>query len=494
MVASGMGMVTGSILNRLQNRPRVLRILLGLSWALFVLLAITTVAACVNIAFLPAEQQLNFSLLDLIVAIAALKILSVLLASLHEMRMKQLMPNQPGSALNHLHWALRLTPGNPELHYAWGHLLFLQGDLQGARERYAYVLKLFPLESPAAVYLGRLELSVGNWDAAGIQFGKAYRLRRGVAWNDLREAIPAQVAEFVPSKIRTSWSKLDFDQMQLQFLLQGRYLPASFQVLSENYHNLMRELSARGLITYPLKLSAQQHAPISPYWGRNVHVSPVPAFPSRVVKITEPEAIEATFLSEGLVVVDNFLAPDALEAILHFCQKSTIWHDDHKEGGYLGSYIDDGFSCPLLYQTARELKETLPSVLGAWSLLQMWGYNHDSHCPGIGLHADSAAVNINFWLTPDQANRDPEHGGLLVYPIEAPPDWDFETLNNATEKMSALISEKAVKPIKIAYRQNRAVIFRSRFFHSTDQVDFEPGYLNRRINVTLLYGRYQPEL
>ncbi|MGE3728694.1 MAG: hypothetical protein AB7I41_24300, partial [Candidatus Sericytochromatia bacterium] len=164
-----------------------------------------------------------------------------------------------------------------------------------------------------------------------------------------------------------------------------------------------------------------------------------------------------------------------------------------KEGGYLGSYIDDGFSCPLLYQVARELKDSLPAVLGAWSLLQMWGYNHESQCLGIGLHADSAAVNVNFWLTPEEANRDPEHGGLLVYPIEAPADWDFETLNTATEKMQALIAEKRLAPIKISYRQNRAVIFRSRYFHATDQVHFEPGYLNRRINVTLLYGRYQPE-
>jgi len=493
MVASGMGMVTGSILNTLHKRPLTVRVLLGLAWALFVLLAIATVVACVSIAFLSAEQQLPFSLFDLIVAIALLKLLSVALSSLHEMRMKQLMPGQPGSALNHLHWALRLTPGNPELHYAWGHLLFLQGDLQGARERYNFVLKLFPLESPASVYLGRLELSVGNWDEAGFQFGKAYRLRRGVAWNDLREAIPAQVSEATPKKIRTSWSKLHFDEQQLAFLLQGRYLPASFQVLRENYQHLMRELSARGPLVYPLQLSAQQHAPISPYLGRNVHISPVPAFPSRVVKLTEPPAIEATFLAEGCVVLDNFLAPDALEALLHFCQKSTIWHDDHKEGGYLGSYIDDGFSCPLLYQVARELKESLPAVLGAWSLLQMWGYNHDSQCQGIGLHADSAAVNVNFWLTPEDANRDPEQGGLLVYPIEAPANWDFETLNTATEKMQALIAEKGLEPIKISYRQNRAVIFRSRYFHTTDQVNFEPGYLNRRINVTLLYGRYQPE-
>jgi hypothetical protein len=33
------------------------------------------------------------------------------------------------------------------------------------------------------------------------------------------------------------------------------------------------------------------------------------------------------------------------------------------------------------------------------------------------------------------------------------------------------------------------VIFDSDLFHKTDQIAFKDGYLNRRINVTLLYGR-----
>jgi hypothetical protein len=33
------------------------------------------------------------------------------------------------------------------------------------------------------------------------------------------------------------------------------------------------------------------------------------------------------------------------------------------------------------------------------------------------------------------------------------------------------------------------VIFNSNLFHQTDRFDFAPGYLNRRINITLLYGR-----
>lgn len=42
--------------------------------------------------------------------------------------------------------------------------------------------------------------------------------------------------------------------------------------------------------------------------------------------------------------------------------------------------------------------------------------------------------------------------------------------------------------MKIPYRANRAVIFASDLFHETDQMRFKTGYLNRRINVTMLYG------
>lgn len=40
---------------------------------------------------------------------------------------------------------------------------------------------------------------------------------------------------------------------------------------------------------------------------------------------------------------------------------------------------------------------------------------------GIAVHADSASVNLNFWVTPDDANLDPDSGGLVVYP-KVPPE------------------------------------------------------------------------
>jgi hypothetical protein len=39
------------------------------------------------------------------------------------------------------------------------------------------------------------------------------------------------------------------------------------------------------------------------------------------------------------------------------------------------------------------------------------------------------------------------------------------------------------------HRANRAIIFDSDLFHETDRITFKEGYLNRRINITMPYGR-----
>jgi len=38
-------------------------------------------------------------------------------------------------------------------------------------------------------------------------------------------------------------------------------------------------------------------------------------------------------------------------------------------------------------------------------LQMMWGYKCESSLPGLGVHADEAAVNVNFWITEDEANQ-----------------------------------------------------------------------------------------
>ena len=51
------------------------------------------------------------------------------------------------------------------------------------------------------------------------------------------------------------------------------------------------------------------------------------------------------------------------------------------------------------------------------------------------------------------------------------------------------LEESRAAPVEVPYRQNRAVIFDSDLFHTTAPLTFKPGYENRRINVTMLFGK-----
>jgi tetratricopeptide (TPR) repeat protein len=212
---------------------------------------------------------------------------------------------------------------------------------------------------------------------------------------------------------------------------------------------------------------------------------------ARVARAVNPNAEAQTSWGTArpqMVVIDNLLTPDALEGLRQFCWGSTVWNDVHPEG-YLGALPKHGFACPLLAQIAEEFRETFPSIFETHELRQLWGFKYDSRLSGIPLHADQAAVNVNFWITPDAANLDPLGGGLIVWDIAAPQDWDFDRYNSNAEENRAFLRRAGAKPVTIAYRANRAVIFHSDLFHETAPIRFQQGYLNRRINVTMLYGR-----
>jgi tetratricopeptide (TPR) repeat protein len=189
-----------------------------------------------------------------------------------------------------------------------------------------------------------------------------------------------------------------------------------------------------------------------------------------------------------IVVVDNFLTPEALLLLRNFCLASTVWNDIHEEG-YLGAMPESGFAPPLLAQIAEELRSTYPAIFGPHSLLHHWAFKYDSAMGGIKVHADFAAVNVNFWITSDEANLDPEHGGLVIWDVAAPLDWNFNKYNAADSEIREYLRNAGAKSITVPYRANRVVIFDSDLFHETDVIHFRDGYENRRINVTMLYGR-----
>ncbi len=189
-----------------------------------------------------------------------------------------------------------------------------------------------------------------------------------------------------------------------------------------------------------------------------------------------------------IAVIDNLLTDEALARLRRFCWGSTIWRKAYR-GGYLGAMPEHGFACPLLAQIAEELRSAYPAILERQPLLQLWGFKYDSRLSGINIHADFAAVNVNFWITPDEANLDPDGGGLVVWDAPAPLGWDFAKYNDDAPAARDFLTRAGARPVTIPYRANRAVIFDSDLFHETDRIAFKEGYLNRRINITLLYGR-----
>jgi tetratricopeptide (TPR) repeat protein len=189
-----------------------------------------------------------------------------------------------------------------------------------------------------------------------------------------------------------------------------------------------------------------------------------------------------------LVVMDDFLSPQALEGLRRYCLDSTFWQDSHVDG-YLGAFTRHGFGCPLLAQIAEELQSRFPAIFGGHGLGLLWGFKYDSNLSGINIHADQAAVNVNFWITPDEANLDPAHGGLVVWDATAPLDWSFEKYNGDAPAVRKFLADVGAKPHTVPYRANRVVIFDSDLFHETDMLAFKPGYENRRINITMLFGR-----
>ena len=199
----------------------------------------------------------------------------------------------------------------------------------------------------------------------------------------------------------------------------------------------------------------------------------------------------------GIVVVDNILSHEALQRIRQLLLESNVFYQTKmpkKFGTYAGAYIDDGLHDKILLQLAFELNKALPRMMKNHSLKYMWAYKYDSDDSngGINIHADQAAVNVNIWITPEDANLDKNSGGLVVFTAKPPPDWDFAAYNTDTERViEEILAPSGFQNVTIPHRENRAVIFDSALFHHTDVYKFKQGYENKRINLTILYGNMQ---
>ena len=207
------------------------------------------------------------------------------------------------------------------------------------------------------------------------------------------------------------------------------------------------------------------------------------------------EEIQNAYLAGKVLVIDSLLTPHCLSELRRLALEGTIFYDAKKS--YMGAYVDQGMGeSPWLLRLSEDWKARFPKILNL-PLSTSWFYKYDSassEAGGIGIHADQAIVNINIWVTPDDANLDPTTGGLIVYDTAPPAEdvfgSDFDKWNNEVYEKDRMewLNVNGAKHLKIPHRSNRAVVFDSRRLHATDEFHFRPEYENKRINLTLLFG------
>ena len=417
-------------------------------------------------------------------------------------------------AIATLRQGLARNPSSAEVHFKLGCLLEDWADLPAAADAYEDALSIDPAMAKAHSNLGAVQQMLGLMDDARASFDRALaadpdfwlaRYNIGL-WLKLQGRFAEAVDAFQQSmrerrgfgrrpgdsvETLTTHSKLRHDIEQLNYLVARGVLGEQATAAIAAYEDVLRELGPDPYPAVGVAIPAALRPRLAGCYNRLLNFHDAQRIPGGAVNPNlDRERIEHDYFANGpgMTYFDDFLTPDALASLRRFCLESTIWFDAGYSGGYVGSTVEHGFACPLLAQIAEEFRDAFPRIFRSARINGLWGYKYDSERTGISPHADFAAVNVNFWLAPDDATLDPDSGGLVVWDKEAPLAWNFDDYNNNPPRIEAFLQESGAKPYVVPHRQNRVVLFNSNLFHKTDSYRFKPGYENRRINVTILYG------
>jgi Flp pilus assembly protein TadD len=369
--------------------------------------------------------------------------------------------------------ALRGDPSFASAHYNRAVALMKLGGTQEAIRAFGRAATLEPQHYEAHRILAFLWLSQGERGRALDHLAHTYELRRG----DDRTSIALK------SLTTATRQKLEHDAEQFLYLSQRTRAGLHFEQLARSYRAIAAQIADA-----PAPLSDAQIEVLGEGYNTLIHLRATPEVAGLAVnERADRVALNSQFAEQGAICVDDLLTPQALGSLQRFLLESTIWHDFSHIDGFVASYLEDGLACPLLLQIADEVRAAFPDILGEHPLCQAWAFKGLQAQAAVDAHADDAAVSVNFWVTPTQANLKPGRGGLVVCRAVPPGDWDIKDYEADRERIVTFLEQRAEQNLAVPYRQNRAVLFRSRLFHYSDCPEFASGYENHRINLTLLY-------
>lgn len=207
-----------------------------------------------------------------------------------------------------------------------------------------------------------------------------------------------------------------------------------------------------------------------------------------------PQFLEAWQSSRPqMLVVDSFLTQPALAKLREICAGSTVWRKIYP-AGYLGASPEDGFAAPLLAQIVEETQAVFAPILAGEPFRYLGAFKYDSEISaGTNTHADNSNVNVNLYITSDDANLDPGNGGMEIWDAAAPDIQAMRRLNGSEELVRRFLERSGARRFTIPHRANRAIIFKSTQFHKTARFRFKTEYLSQRINISMLFGEFSAE-
>jgi tetratricopeptide (TPR) repeat protein len=401
--------------------------------------------------------------------------------ALHNLGVVLAQDGQPEEALDLFDRAIGARPDYAHAHANRGGALQSLGRLEDAEAAYGRALTLQPDFYPIRLRRALILLALGRRREALDQFRGTCALRRDENFMGREHA----------SFARTSRLKIAHDAAQFGYLSARGIEPDRFAALKDLYEEALRDIEWPTDQTEAIDIPPPWRSRLAPSYNRPLHAAAAPELSGPAINpALAGAAIEAAYHDDapGIAVIDELLTQDALGALQGFLLDATIWHDFAHIGGFLAAYLEDGMACPLLLQIADELRRLLPGLLGPHPLQQAWAFKCVGGDKGIDAHADSGALSVNFWITPDDANLEPGTGGLMVHRATPPAEWRLADYHGDMEEIRAFLAQNNDGTLTVPYAQNRVVLFRSDLFHESGPVKFRPGYENHRINITLLFG------
>ncbi len=370
------------------------------------------------------------------------------------------------------------------------------GDFDLAERLLRLLIECHPGMREAHAMLGFVLIARDKLAEAKDIFTGLFIRERGAGWD--ARPYREQKVSLAKGGAPASASPFFFENLigHIEYLIARGRLHPSFARLANTYRDILKahagKTGAFGLIS----LSRAETEGVQAVLTRALHYADSrPVSASAVNPSLDGEKLERDYRESPwrMTFFDDFLTADALASLREFCLESTIFFRQ-SHNTFVSSYLEEGFNCSILYQIATELKRKLPGVLGPLHLQNIWCYRQAPEGDGVRPHSDQAAVTFNFWITPDSANLQPGHGGLILYDREQPLDWDWYKTNAQKDDPRVLrqINDylQGAQTRIIPYRENRAVMFHSNMFHCSDRFCFRQGYENSRMNITMLFGRH----